>query len=102
MHIKRTKDYVWILLPEDYVPVTSSYLFSNCKYSTFSDRNSQSPFLRYDTVHKFRPYQDNQRRGMAMFVVRILRGVLKVRYLVLGGAIGGGLSLQNVCLLNIV
>ncbi|XP_065217701.1 dynamin-like 120 kDa protein, mitochondrial isoform X2 [Planococcus citri] len=95
LHMKKTKDYLWILLPEEYAPVTSSYLFSNCKYSTFSNRDSQSPFLRYDTVHKFRPYQDAQRRGFGMFVVKVLRGVLKVRYLVLGGAIGGGLSLQN-------
>lgn len=32
-----------------------------------------------------------------MIVVKLLRGVLKIRYLVLGGAIGGGLTLQQVC-----
>jgi len=31
-----------------------------------------------------------------MFVVRILKGALKLRYLVLGGAIGGGVSLSKV------
>lgn len=35
-------------------------------------------------------------RGYGMFVVRILRGALKLRYLVLGGAIGGGVSLSKV------
>ncbi|XP_030557884.1 dynamin-like 120 kDa protein, mitochondrial isoform X6 [Drosophila novamexicana] len=34
-------------------------------------------------------------RGYGMFVVRILRGALKLRYLVLGGAIGGGVSLSK-------
>jgi len=35
-------------------------------------------------------------RGYGMLVVRILRGALKLRYLVLGGAIGGGVSLSKV------
>ncbi|XP_032585388.1 dynamin-like 120 kDa protein, mitochondrial isoform X6 [Drosophila mojavensis] len=34
-------------------------------------------------------------RGYGMFVVRILKGALKLRYLVLGGAIGGGVSLSK-------
>ncbi|XP_016929183.1 dynamin-like GTPase OPA1, mitochondrial isoform X4 [Drosophila suzukii] len=34
-------------------------------------------------------------RGYGMLVVRILRGALKLRYLVLGGAIGGGVSLSK-------
>ncbi|XP_046396373.1 dynamin-like 120 kDa protein, mitochondrial isoform X2 [Ischnura elegans] len=34
-------------------------------------------------------------RGVAMVVVRILRGVLKVRYLILGGAVGGGMTLKK-------
>ena len=32
-----------------------------------------------------------------MIVVSVLRGVLKIRYLVLGGALGGGITLQKVC-----
>lgn len=35
-------------------------------------------------------------RGYGMLVVRILRGALKLRYIVLGGAIGGGVSLSKV------
>lgn len=31
-----------------------------------------------------------------MFVVRALRGLLKIRYILLGGAVGGGVTLQKV------
>lgn len=31
-----------------------------------------------------------------MFVVRALRGILKIRYILLGGAVGGGVTLQKV------
>lgn len=35
-------------------------------------------------------------RGYAMIVARILKGALKIRYLILGGALGGGMTLQKV------
>jgi hypothetical protein len=35
-------------------------------------------------------------RSYAMIVARILRGALKIRYLILGGAVGGGVTLQKV------
>lgn len=35
-------------------------------------------------------------RGYALLVGRILRGVLKIRYLVLGGAVGGTVTLNKV------
>lgn len=31
-----------------------------------------------------------------MLVARLVKGVLKIRYLVLGGALGGGYTLQKV------
>ncbi|KAL1116733.1 hypothetical protein AAG570_005213 [Ranatra chinensis] len=37
----------------------------------------------------------HQTRGMAMLVARILKGALKIRYLILGGAVGGGVTLQK-------
>lgn len=46
-----------------------------------------SPQLRYFA---------NPHRGYAMVVARILRGALKIRYLLLGGAVGGGVTLQKV------
>lgn len=39
-------------------------------------------------------------RGYGMLVVRVLKGALKLRYLVLGGAIGGGMSLSKVSVLG--
>jgi len=36
-----------------------------------------------------------QRRGAAMFIGRLVRGALKIRYLLLGGALGGGMTLQK-------
>lgn len=35
-----------------------------------------------------------------MLVARLVKGVLKIRYLVLGGALGGGYTLQKVSKLN--
>jgi hypothetical protein len=37
-----------------------------------------------------------QQRGIAIFVARVLRSALKIRYLVLGGAAAGGVSLHQV------
>lgn len=37
-----------------------------------------------------------QRRGYGMFVVRAIRGILKIRYILLGSAVGGGVTLQKV------
>ncbi|XP_046420696.1 dynamin-like GTPase OPA1, mitochondrial isoform X1 [Neodiprion pinetum] len=34
-------------------------------------------------------------RGYAMIITKVLRGALKLRYLVLGGAVGGGITLQK-------
>lgn len=42
------------------------------------------------------------RRGFGMFVARFLKGALKLRYLVLGGAVGGGMTLQNVRYLKLI
>lgn len=41
-------------------------------------------------------HQFYQRREYGMFVVRALRGLLKIRYIILGGAVGGGVTLQKV------
>lgn len=41
-------------------------------------------------------YSKNQRREYGMLVVKALRGVLKIRYLLLGGAVAGGSALNQV------
>lgn len=38
----------------------------------------------------------NPTRGYVMVLGKVLRGVLKIRYLLLGGALGGGVTLQKV------
>ncbi|XP_011259398.1 dynamin-like 120 kDa protein, mitochondrial isoform X2 [Camponotus floridanus] len=56
------------------------------KFSRHSRPLLASPQLRYFA---------NPHRGYAMVVARVLRGVLKIRYLLLGGAVGGGVTLQK-------
>lgn len=41
-------------------------------------------------------YSTPVHRGYAMVVAKVLKGVLKIRYLVLGGALGGGVTLNKV------
>ena len=46
-------------------------------------------------------YFATPRRGYAMIITRIIRGALKLRYIILGGAIGGGVTLQKVSIIVI-
>ncbi|KAF6208887.1 hypothetical protein GE061_014629 [Apolygus lucorum] len=69
-------------------------------YSHWSQR--QNPILFAPSSHqllvwqpKFGPHGSGSRRGFGMFVVRALKGILKIRYLILGGAVTGGMSLQK-------
>ena len=55
--------------------------------SKFTPLVRLSPFQNPTTI---------QSRNVGMFVGRILRGVLKIRYLLIGGAVGGGVTLQRV------
>lgn len=41
-------------------------------------------------------YFGNPNRAYAMFIGRVLKGALKIRYLLLGGAVGSGVTLQKV------
>lgn len=57
----------------------------------FSAWSGRSLLLRrpIDTSHL-------QHRHYGMLIARAVRGVLKIRYLVLGGAVGGGMTLNKV------
>ncbi|XP_076245617.1 opa1 mitochondrial dynamin like GTPase isoform X2 [Calliopsis andreniformis] len=65
--------------------INTRYLMSN-KMSRVYRPLLSSPHVRYF---------GNPNRAYAMFIGRILRGALKVRYLLLGGAVGGGVTLQK-------
>lgn len=57
----------------------------------FSIWTGRSVLLRkpIDTSHV-------QRRTYGVLIARAVRGVLKIRYLLLGGAVGGGMTLNKV------
>ncbi|XP_052869147.1 dynamin-like 120 kDa protein, mitochondrial isoform X2 [Anopheles cruzii] len=54
----------------------------------------QQDFLRPPNTGGWQ-YSHHQYRSYGMLIGRVLRGVLKLRYLVLGGAIGGGVTLNK-------
>uniref|UniRef100_A0A7G3AHH8 Dynamin-like GTPase OPA1, mitochondrial n=1 Tax=Lutzomyia longipalpis TaxID=7200 RepID=A0A7G3AHH8_LUTLO len=72
---------------------------SRINFSTLNGGNggSRHPHRRYLLQHNvgFVPMYVTPRRTYAMLVARVLRGALKLRYLVLGGAIGGGMTLNK-------
>lgn len=54
---------------------------------------------RHSPLNRSIPFQNPtyyQTRNAGMLVGRILRGALKIRYWLIGGAVGGGISLQKV------
>ena len=40
-------------------------------------------------------------RGIGMIIARVIRGALKIRYIVLGGTIAGGSALAKVSFINL-
>ncbi|XP_029178943.1 dynamin-like 120 kDa protein, mitochondrial isoform X5 [Nylanderia fulva] len=68
------------------VTITNTRKLMSGKFSRQCRPLLASPQLR----HFANPY-----RGYAMVITRILRGALKIRYLLLGGAVGGGVTLQK-------
>lgn len=73
------------------VPVNSMHLFRQARqYSALRALGPQKPAL----LRLVNP-AGSVNRGVAMFVLRAVRGVLKLRYLVLGGAVTGGMTLQR-------
>lgn len=78
-----------------------SYAISGYRSSTLLIMSNTRTLMtgRYRVTKPLLTVSNNtvyQRRGIAMLVGRMLRGVLKIRYLVFGSAVGGGLTLQKV------
>lgn len=69
------------------VSVISSRQLMTGRFSKYCRPLLASPQLRYFA---------NPHRGYTMIIGRILKGALKIRYLLLGGAVGGGVTLQKV------
>ncbi|KAF2900853.1 hypothetical protein ILUMI_05331 [Ignelater luminosus] len=80
--------------------IISSYSYSPLKYGSKSSfRRGICSMWGGRALDRSRPllksqYQQ-QRREYGILVLRALRGVLKIRYLLLGGAVGGGVTLQK-------
>ncbi|CAG2053215.1 unnamed protein product [Timema podura] len=77
-----------LLVPLHHVPVYSRQL-GHTAFQTLT-----KPRLVLQGIYSRSPVSVPS-RGVAMIVARVLRGVLKIRYLVLGGAVGGGVTLQK-------
>lgn len=81
--------------------IISSYLHSPLKYG--SNRPFQRGICSVWTgraLDRSRPLLKQQyiyqKREYGMLIARALRGVLKIRYLIIGGAVAGGGALQKV------
>lgn len=88
------------------VSTNSQYSTLNYRYGGASGNKQQQGhgnggkhhYYRHDFLapHGPKAWTIPPNRGYGMVVVRILRGALKLRYLLLGGAIGGGMTLNKV------
>ena len=68
-------------------------------HSLSNARVTRPPLLNCnENETRFYRIPNQTKRGLfqGLLAVRILKGVLRVRYLLLGGAIGGGYSLNKV------
>lgn len=93
----------WILFSEDLRPARTVCVVPAKNFHSLNDKSkTQRPLLNVEEndFHFYRIPNSTSRRGIGMVAVKILRNALKIRYLLLGGAIGGGYSLQKVsCIL---
>jgi hypothetical protein len=101
LHLKRTKGHLWLLLRCDqHLPVSSVTYVPNGSFHSLSNPPvNRPPLLGYgenDTRFYRIPHQTKRGIAQGLFIVRVLKGVLRVRYLLLGGAVGGGYSLNKV------
>lgn len=83
----------WQKFPRQSAPVLAVFKlkYGSFKHNYWTNRPNYHPKLLLT-----KPQYGQSSRGYAMFVARLIKGALKVRYLLLGGALGGGYSLQKV------
>lgn len=93
-------------------PLRSIYLYPAARYGhnhgkqMLLSRRSYQTLMNRGVIYPYKPvllrpipFQNPavyQTRNVGMLVARILRGALKIRYLLIGGAVGTGISLQKV------
>lgn len=68
------------------------------KYQTLAGQYRHRAMLTkrpLERLTSFRNPISYQTRNIGMLVGRLIKGVLKIRYLLIGGAVGGGISLQR-------
>lgn len=79
---------------------SGSKMLKHRNYQTLTVQYRHRGILsRHSPLNRSIPFQNPtiyQTRHVGFLVGRILRGALKIRYLLLGGAVGGGISLQKV------
>ncbi|XP_067005370.2 dynamin-like GTPase OPA1, mitochondrial isoform X2 [Anabrus simplex] len=72
------------------IPLRFGIHSQKINYSTMRNLGKPLPLLAPYLTYRIVPS-----RNFAMVIGRVLRGMLKIRYLVLGGAVGGGMTLQK-------
>lgn len=80
------------------IPYSSSKMLRRNYQTLLGIQHRQRGFLMKSTPTRLTPFQNPtviQSRNVGMFVGRLLRSALKIRYLLLGGAVGGGVTLQK-------
>lgn len=85
------------------IPYSSSKMLRRNYQTLLGIQHRQRGFLMKSTPTRLTPFQNPtviQSRNVGMFVGRLLRSALKIRYLLLGGAVGGGVTLQKVTFLH--
>ncbi|KAF5287567.1 hypothetical protein FQA39_LY15896 [Lamprigera yunnana] len=78
--------------------IIDTYTKTPFKYSKIHSKRGICSIWSGRMVDRFRPVHkvcQHQRREYGILVVRVLRNVLKVRYILLGGAVGGAATLQK-------
>lgn len=97
----RSKNHAifWILLSDDLRPARTICVVPGRNFHSLNEKYNTRKRLLNAEENGFQFYRipnSTSRRGIGMVAVRILKNALKIRYLLLGGAIGGGYSLQKV------